>query len=216
MLHLATETNTSLVNPSASAYFQSSVDGTRRVLDLALETGAERMLFTSSGAVYGPRVADFSPVSEEELIAPAPEDTAAAYGEGKRAAEFLCAAAWEERGLITTVARCFAFVGPRLPLASGFAIGNFIGDALSGDPIRVQGDGSAVRSYLYASDLALWLWTILLHGQAARPYNVGSEQAITIRELATTVARVVGGAKGVDVAGVALPGTPRSRYVPDT
>ena len=219
VIHAATETGDPTV-PAADRLadplqkFDSDLAGVRRALELARQRGARRFLFTSSGAVYGRQPPDLSHVPEDYRGAPDPLDVATAYGSAKRAGEFLCAGYRERYGLETVVARCFAFVGPYLPLDGGYAIGDFIADALAGGPVRVTGDGTPYRSYLYAADLAVWLWTLLCRGTAGRAYNVGSDEALTIRELAQTVARVVAPTAKIVVESRPREGVSAQRYVP--
>ena len=147
------------------------------------------MLYIGSGAVYGRRTTP-EPISEDDPIAPDPMDVGLTLGHAKRAAEHFCAI-YGARGVTRIkIARCFSFVGPQLPLDIHYAIGNFIADAIAGRPITVTGTGLPVRSYMYMSDLVVWLITILLRGQPLRPYNVGSQDGRTVLEVADIVAAV--------------------------
>jgi nucleoside-diphosphate-sugar epimerase len=117
-------------------------------------------------------------------------------------------------------ARGWAFVGPLLPLDAHFAVGNFLRDALAGDEIRLSGDGTPWRSYLYASEMAAWLWAILTRGAPGRAYNVGSPHGMPLREVAEKVAHIArerdGRARQVLVAASPDTSRPPSRYVPCT
>jgi dTDP-glucose 4,6-dehydratase len=215
VIHAATDSGKPLADRDGPLIFDTIVDGTRRTLEFARRVGARRFLLTSSGAVYGRQPSDLTHVPEEHIGGPESVNAGHVYGEAKRAAEMLCAL-YADEDLQPVIARCFAFVGPYLPLDVHFAVGNFIRDALQGGPIHVAGDGTPYRSYLYAADLAIWLWTILLRGQPLRPYNVGSDAAISIADLARMVARLFTPEPTVQIARSAVRGGAGDRYVPST
>jgi dTDP-glucose 4,6-dehydratase len=195
---------------------ETITDGTRRLLAAAVKASCASFLFVSSNAVYGraPTAYDFIP--ESCTSGPRVTDDTVDYDESKRMAEALCMLYFREHGLSTKIARCFPVVGPYLPLDAHFAIGNFIGNALKGEPIVVKGDGTPERSYLYLADLAVWLLTILAKGEAGEVYNVGSEEAVNVAELASQVSTCVEPTVPVRVLGSAVSGTGVSRFVPST
>lgn len=216
VIHAATEAGGKSNADNPLAMFETIVQGTRRTLDFAVKAGAKQILLTSSGAVYGRQPPEMPNIPEDYDGAPDALDPVSAYGEGKRAAEMLCSLYARQHGLEPKIARCFAFVGPYLPLDSHFAVGNFIRDTLRGGPVLVNGDGTTYRSYLYAADLAIWLWTILLRGRVCRAYNVGSSEALTIAEIARLAASASPTPVAVKIANAAVPGRTGGRYVPDT
>jgi dTDP-glucose 4,6-dehydratase len=194
--------------------FDADVEGTRRVIALAGERRSRRLMFTSSGAVYGPQPPEVALLDEDYRGAPDPTDTSTAYGQAKRVSEFLCSAAAERGDVDVVIARGFAFAGPFLPLNGNYAFGNFMRDALGGGPIVVDGDGTPLRSYLYAADLAAWLWTLLLKARSHRVYNVGSDISVSIAALARLIAEIVSPGARVEIKREAQEGEPVRRYVP--
>lgn len=214
ILHAATE-STLGPNLSPRTRFQQIYDGTRNVLDLAVCSGAKRFLLTSSGAIYGAQAQDLDALREDSAIHLSVNSADHAYGVGKLAAEHLCALYSDEFGLETISTRCFAFMGPDLPLDAHFAIGNFVRDALWGEEIVVKGDGSPLRTYLDQKDLANWLMTLLKKGRPGEAYNVGSDEAISIADLAYLVRDLIAPEKPVRILGKPYPAQARNRYVPD-
>lgn len=213
VLHAATDST----DASGLTYLQcydQIVSGTRNLLDFAVTCGAQRFLLTSSGAVYGPQPTHLDRIPEDWRGIPDPLNPANAYGIAKRAAEHLCALYGQAYGLHTVIARCFAFIGTDLPLDMHFAIGNFIRDALWRDEITVAGDGTPMRSYLDQHDLALWLLTLIDRGQSGQAYNVGSDQAISIADLAHLVRNIVTPGKTIRILGKVSGNNNRSLYIP--
>jgi nucleoside-diphosphate-sugar epimerase len=216
IIHAATEASAKLNRENPLLMFDTTFEGTRRALEFARHCKARKFLLTSSGAVYGRQPSEITHVSEEYLGAPDPMNPGSAYGAGKRAAEALCCLYAKQYGIEMKIARCFAFVGPLLPLDTHFAIGNFIRDSMRGETILIKGDGTPYRSYLYAADLAIWLWKILLQGKSCYPYNVGSEEELSIAALARVVAGVFDHQIEVIIAKEAILDRPIERYVPST
>lgn len=214
ILHAAADSSSAAAADPVGRMVQI-ICGTRRALEFARVSGVRRFLLTSSGAVYGRQPDHLQHLPESYSGAPDTDQVANTYGQAKRAAEQLCTAYFDQYGVQATVARCFAFVGEYLPLDWHFAIGNFIRDALYRDAIRVSGDGTPVRSYLYGQDLAWWLLSILDRGTPAFPYNVGSDRGISIAELARLVGSVIAPDKPVLIEKSTPDNLQRARYVPD-
>ena len=214
VIHAATESVQTNPAETAESQLSTIVEGTRRCLEFAESHGAAKFLLTSSGAVYGPQPSEMTHIAEDYRGAPDVLRPNSVYGEGKRLAEMLCALSSARTGMECKIARCFAFVGPHLPLDAHFAIGNFIRDAMRGGPIVIHGDGTPMRSYMYAADLAVWLWTMLFQAEPLRAFNVGSEQDLSIRAVAEAVVAAICPGAEIAIARSAVPGAPVQRYVP--
>jgi nucleoside-diphosphate-sugar epimerase len=211
VIHAATEASAKLNLENPQLMLETVLQGTRHTLDCAAAIKAKKFLFVSSGAVYGKQPSTIECVAEDYSGKP---DSASAYALGKSAAEQECLLHAKQNQYEMKIARCFAFVGPHLPLDTHFAIGNFIRDGLLGKPLHVNGDGTPYRSYLYMADLVIWLLHILCHGESGDVYNVGSDESISIAELANRVASCFNPRPAVNIATIADPQKLPERYVP--
>lgn len=196
-----------------SEILKRQIQNTEHILELCRLNPQAVLLFTSSGAVYGKIPSEMSHVPEEFSGAPDVAQAQAGYGEGKRVSELLLASAAVEFGLDYRISRTFAVIGAHLPLDSGFAIGNFIRDALLGKEIIVSGDGTPTRSYLHMAEHTVWLFKILLAGTSKWVYNVGSDLSYSIAEIAHEVSQSLGHST-VKVLQQANSNKSISRYVP--
>ncbi len=182
------------------------MEGTRRVLDFALRCGARTLMMISSGGVYGVQAPEIPALTEDHPCRPVTE-----YGIAKLEAEKRCLDSCLGR---VVVPRCFAFTGPYLNRDIHFAVGNFIRDALEKRPVVVNGDGTPLRTYLYADDLVEWLFSLLECGCDRLICNVGSNEAVSIAELAKIVRDELNPGGEVRVLGRPDPAQAIGRYVP--
>jgi nucleoside-diphosphate-sugar epimerase len=214
VIHAASEGDLQEVEKTPLVQFDTIVNGTRHVLDFAASHGTRKMLFTSSGAVYGKQPPELMYIPEDYSGSPDTMLQRSEYGEAKRAGELMGQLFAHQFGFEVKIARCFTFVGPYLPLDANFAVGNFIKDVMNSRPIVIKGDGTPLRSYLYAADLMIWLWTILMKGKSGHPYNVGSMQPISIFQLAELISKLSGEKREIRLKGKPTPGLIPERYIP--
>ena len=173
------------------------IEGQKKLLEISQEAGVERFLFLSSGAVYGSIPLSLKQVPEDYLGAPHIGDPAMAYHEGKRVAELMGNICSQNGSMGFVSARLFAFLAPFLPIDEHFAAGNFIGNAIRNEDIIIKSGGGSIRSYQYGTDLVTWLWALLVRGKSGDAYNVGSDESLSIKELAKKVAEI--SASGITV-----------------
>jgi dTDP-glucose 4,6-dehydratase len=192
LLHAATDTAAS-AHTNKLNMFEGIVAGTRRALEFASNRCVRRILLCGSGAQYGAIAPlDSNGIPETDNAACDSTKSTSAYGEAKRASETLGALYAERHQLKVINTRCFAFVGPGLPLDGHFVVGNCLRAALAQQPIQLLSAGEALRSYMYGADLAVWLVFLLLKAPAGATVNVGSDKAITVLDLARQVASIGG------------------------
>ncbi len=172
---------------------QANVAGTRQLLELARSHGA-RLLYLSSGTVYGNAVGDDGAIAEDRFGPYDPLDARACYTESKRLAETLCASYARQYGVAAVIARLSHTYGPGADLTDGRVFSDFVADAVAGRPIALLGDGSDSRPFLYLADAIQALLLLLLEGRPGQAYNVGAEQETSMHELAAMIARLAGGA----------------------
>ena len=163
--------------------------GTWRLLDIAHETGA-KLTFVSTSEVYGDPLVH--PQHESYWGNVDPVGPRSSYDESKRFGEALVMAMRRVRGVRATIVRLFNTYGPQMRFDDGRVIPEFLGSALEGRPLIIQGDGSQTRSFCYVSDLVEGLLLVGLDpGNDGEIFNIGNPSEITIRRLAEKIRDVI-------------------------
>lgn len=209
--------------PASALLNESSPSAMQRVIEAGAEnvinrfaSSATRVVNISSGAVYGVQPPGVPCLDVDWLNDPRYVLPNSAYHRSKVAAEERFNAAKDNSGLDVVHARLFAFLAPFLPLDRHFAAGNFLRDVLSNRPIVITGDARTVRTYMYGTDLAVWLAAVAVRGSSGGAYNIGSPHETTIEELATKTLKISGSTAGVSQLGKPDLRQSAHRYVPCT
>ena len=212
VVHGATSASAQLNENNPVEMFSVIIDGTKRLLEeLVKQKFSGKVMNLSSGAVYGLQ-SKIKNVKELDMTGPDIINPINAYAEAKRASESLFSLFKKQHNIKFVNARIFALLGPLLPLDIHFAAGNFINCAINGNKILINGDGTPIRSYLYPTDLILWILFLMSNKDSEGAYNLGSDEAISIEELAKLISNKYN--VSYSVANEIDKGWNISRYVP--
>lgn len=162
--------------------------GTYQLLELAKRTSVDGFLMFSSGDVYG-QIAEGETVTEETVGCVNQLNMRNTYAEGKRVAETLCRAYWEQYGVQTKIARISHTYGPTVNLAEDRRVfSEFVQNIINHEDIVMKSAGTVVRPFCYLADAAIGLFLILTSGNPGEAYNLCNDECnVSIRQLAETL-----------------------------
>ena len=216
VIHAAAD-STNVVELSDTQRYEQIVEGTKNVLNFVRDYFPKsKLLFVSSGGVYGKMPPNKESFSETDLLELDISDSSNIYAISKREAEHLCLEYHDKCNLNISIARCFCFSGIHLPLDVHFAIGNFVNDVNNNNNIIIKGDGESVRSYLDQDDLIEWFIEILKNDSFNKTiYNIGSEDSISIKDLAMLIKKLSNKKIEVEILNETNNNLEKTVYVPD-
>ena len=166
------------------------INGTFNLFKTFVTTKTKSIIHLSSGAVYGDISKYKNGARETDHSLMDINNIGSMYGLSKALVESILNQFGDQNNIDIINARCFAFVGPYLPLDKHFAIGNFLNDCINSRPILVNGNGSPIRSYMYASDMARAILLCLVQ-KKSMTINIGSDKQISIKDLAKLVSKTL-------------------------
>jgi UDP-glucose 4-epimerase len=185
--HLAAAVGVRLIVEQPVQTIVTNVQGTETVLDYCTRFG-KRVLIASTSEVYGDHRDEVPLVESARRVYGPTTARRWAYADSKAMDEFLALAYHQERGLDCVIARLFNTVGPRQTGMYGMVIPRFVERAMAGEPLEVHGDGTQTRCFCHVSDTIRALKGLMdAEGTAGEIFNVGSQNRISILDLAARV-----------------------------
>jgi len=196
IFHLAAAVGVELIVESPVRTIETNIYGTELVLKHAAKK-RKRVLIASTSEVYG-KGSRIPFHEDDDMVFGSSTKGRWAYACSKAIDEFLAISYWKEREVPTTVLRLFNTIGPRQTGRYGMVVPRFVRQALLGEPLTVFGDGLQSRCFTYVGDVVSALTSVAdLEGAAGEIYNVGSDQEITILDLARKVRTLTGSASEI-------------------
>lgn len=193
LFHLAAVSDVNYAHKYPVYTVDLNINGTANVLEAARLNGVRRVLFASTVWVYTGTRGDGTLTEDEPFYLP---DAGHIYTSSKIASEMIIHNYWQLYRQPFTILRYGIPFGPRM--REGLVIPIFIRKALRGEPIVIQGDGSQYRNYVYIDDLARAHLLALSPRAENQVYNLEGAQKITIKDIADTINKVLGGGVRVE------------------
>jgi UDP-glucose 4-epimerase len=194
--HLAASVGVRLVLDKPTESLINNIVGTERVLRSASRY-RKPVLITSTSEVYGKSMQALFSEGDDRIMGPT-DKSRWGYANSKSTDEFLAMAYYQETRLPVVIVRLFNTVGPRQTGEYGMVIPNFVSKALHGFPVPVYGDGTQTRCFCHVKDVVPALVEMMTRQKAyGGVFNIGSDQEISIKELAELVVRKTGSQAGI-------------------
>ena len=191
IIHAASNASPNFFATKPVEVIKSNIDGVSNLMDYGMEHGLKRLLFVSSGEIYGE--GDGRVFTEDYSGYVNPTSPRSCYPSSKRAAETLCVSYGAEYGIETVIARPSHTYGPNFTESDNRVYAQFIRNVLRGEDIVMKSTGAQFRSWCYVVDCASALLFILLKGENGQAYNIADASSnISIKELAEMIAEIGG------------------------
>lgn len=196
VVHLAAAVGVRLIIEQPLHSFTTNIRGSEIVIEAA-HRYRRKVVVVSTSEIYG-KNGDLPLAEDADRVLGSPTVARWTYSTAKAVDEILAGAYHRERGLETVTVRLFNTVGPRQSGSYGMVIPSLVDQALRGEPLTVHGDGTQTRCFAHVADV-VDAFLLLLDDPAAvgNVYNVGTQQEISILDLAREVVRAVGGSSAV-------------------
>lgn len=191
IIHAASNASPNFFSTKPVEVIKSNIQGLSNLMEYGLNHGMKRMLYVSSGEVYGE--GDGRVFTEDYSGYVNCTSPRSCYPSSKRAAETLCVSYAQEYGADVVIARPSHTYGPYFTESDNRVYAQFIRNILRGEDIVMKSTGSQFRSWCYVVDCAAAILYILLKGENGQAYNIADASSnISIKELAEMIAEIGG------------------------